>query len=72
MRPNQCCNLTEVVIRAGDTLEMLKDKVELATIMGTLQATLTDFGYVGPEWAQNCRDERLLGVRCGRESDGPA
>ena len=46
LRPHQFCNLTEVVIRATDTLEELKRKVRLATILGTAQSTLTSFPYL--------------------------
>jgi hypothetical protein len=54
--------LSIAVIRPDDTFEDMKRKVELATIWGTLQATMTDFKYVGPEWKKNCEEERLLGV----------
>lgn len=62
LRPRQFCNLTEVVCRPGDTDEDLERKVEYATILGTLQSTLTDFRYLGKKWQSNCEDERLLGV----------
>ncbi len=62
LRSAQTCNLTEVVVREDDTLKTLKDKVELATIMGTLQSTLTDFRYLRSKWKKNCEEERLLGV----------
>ena len=62
LRSKQFCNLSEVVIRFGDTLDTLKRKVRLATILGTLQATLTDFRYLSPAWKKNTIDERLLGV----------
>lgn len=62
LRSAGLCNLTEVVIRAGDTLDELKDKVEVATIMGTFQSTLTNFRYVRSIWAKNQTEERLLGV----------
>jgi len=62
LRSGQMCNLTEVVVRAGDTLDMLLYKVRLATIMGTLQSTLTDFRYLRSMWRKNCEEERLLGV----------
>lgn len=58
----QFCNLTEVVIRAHDTLETLLKKVEVATIMGTFQATLTKFGFISETWTKNTIDEALLGV----------
>ena len=62
LRPAGLCNLTEVVIRAGDTLEDLMDKVEVATIMGTFQSTLTDYRYIRSVWRRNAEEERLLGV----------
>lgn len=62
LRPFEFCNLTEVVVRSDDTLESLKKKIELATILGTFQSTLTDFKYLRERWANNCNDERLLGV----------
>lgn len=62
LRSAGLCNLTEVVIRAGDTLEDLKAKVEVATIMGTFQSTLSNFRYVRSVWKKNQEEERLLGV----------
>jgi ribonucleoside-diphosphate reductase alpha chain len=56
------CNLSEVVVRAGDKLEDLKKKVKVATILGTMQATLTDFRYLREKWRENAEDEALLGV----------
>ena len=62
LRPNQFCNLSEVVVRQGDTLKVLKSKVRWATILGTLQSTLTDFRYLRPIWKKNTEEECLLGV----------
>ena len=56
------CNLSEVIIRAGDSLATLKQKVKLATIIGTFQSTLLNFRYVRDIWRQNQEEERLLGV----------
>lgn len=56
------CNLTEAVVREDDTEETLMDKVEIAAILGTFQATLTNFKYVDKLWKENCIEERLLGV----------
>lgn len=55
-------NLTEVVVRATDTLETLKRKVRLATILGTIQSTYTHFPYLRKVWQRNTEEERLLGV----------
>ena len=62
LRPYQFCNLTEVVVRADDTLLSLSRKVKLATILGTVQSTLTNFPYLRDVWKQNTEEERLLGV----------
>lgn len=55
-------NLTEVVVRENDTHITLKRKVQLATILGTIQSTLTNFGFLSEEWVKNTEEERLLGV----------
>jgi ribonucleoside-diphosphate reductase alpha chain len=62
LRPYQFCNLSEVVARASDTQQSLSEKVRLATILGTFQATLTNFKYLRNIWKKNTEEERLLGV----------
>lgn len=62
LRPNQFCNLSEVVVRSEDNIENLIRKVRIATIIGTLQATLTNFRYLRNIWKFNTQDECLLGV----------
>ena len=62
LRNKQFCNLSEVVVRPDDTEESLKEKVEIATIFGTLQSTLSDFRYLTKQWKDNTEEERLLGV----------
>lgn len=62
LRSNQFCNLSEIVVRADDDLNSLKKKAEMAAIIGTLQATLTDFRYLRNVWAKNTEEEALLGV----------
>ena len=62
LRPYQFCNLSEVVIRENDTEKEIAKKVDLATILGTWQSTLTDFQYLRDIWKQNTEEERLLGV----------
>jgi ribonucleoside-diphosphate reductase alpha chain len=56
------CNLTEVIVRSTDTLESLREKVRYATILGTLQSTLTGFRYLRKVWKDNAEEERLLGI----------
>ena len=62
LRSREFCNLSEVVVRSSDTLQSIKSKVRIATIIGTFQSTLTSFKYLSREWGRNCEDERLLGV----------
>ena len=62
LRPNQFCNLTEVVVRAGDTVATLSKKIQIATLLGTIQSTFTNFGYLRKRWQDNTEEERLLGV----------
>ena len=62
LRDREFCNLTEVVVRSTDTAEDLARKVRLATILGTFQASLTNFPYLSSEWKKNCEEECLLGV----------
>jgi len=62
LRSKQFCNLSEVIVRTTDTPESLRRKVRLATILGTLQSTLTNFRYLSAAWKRNTEEERLLGV----------
>ncbi|MBA3469011.1 MAG: hypothetical protein H0T53_05150 [Herpetosiphonaceae bacterium] len=62
LRPYQFCNLTAAVARADDTYETLREKVEIATIIGTIQSMGTHFPGLRPQWKENCEEERLLGV----------
>lgn len=72
LRPYQFCNLTEVIVRAGDTVDGLKRKVRIATILGTIQSTFTDFKYLRKVWQRNCEEERLLGVSFTGVLDNPS
>ena len=71
LRPYQFCNLSEIVVRESDTLESLKQKVRMATILGTMQSTLTDFKYLRKVWKDNTEEERLLGVSLTGIMDHP-
>lgn len=71
LRSKQFCNLSSIVIRPKDTLEELKRKMRLATLLGTYQATLLDFGYLNKTWRDNCEAEQLLGVSLTGYYDNP-
>jgi len=62
LRPAGLCNLSEIILRPTDTVDDVSRKVATATILGTIQSTLTDFRYVRPIWKKNAEEERLLGV----------
>jgi ribonucleoside-triphosphate reductase len=62
LRPYQFCNLTEIIVEADDTEETLLEKAEIATILGTIQSSFTNFRYLRKIWRDNCEEERLLGV----------
>lgn len=62
LRPYQFCNLSEVIVREDDTIDTLRRKTQLATILGTWQSTLTNFKYLRKIWRENTEEERLLGV----------
>jgi ribonucleoside-diphosphate reductase alpha chain len=71
LRPWQFCNLTAAVARKGDTFESLRDKVEVASIIGSIQSLATYFPGLRPQWKQNCDEERLLGVDITGQMDSP-
>ena len=71
LRPYQFCNLTEVVVRATDSVKDLERKVKLATILGTIQSSYTKFPYLRKVWQRNTEEERLLGVSLTGIMDNP-
>lgn len=72
LRPYQFCNLTSAIARTDDTLETLTEKVELATILGTIQSMATNFPGLRSAWIKNCMEERLLGVDLNGQMDSKA
>lgn len=72
LQSKQFCNLSEIVARKEDNLDSLLKKMRLATILGTYQATLTNFSYLSKKWKENCEKERLLGVSITGHWDCPA
>lgn len=67
----QQCNLSEVVCKADDTVKTLRRKIQIATLIGTYQSTLTDFKYIKNVWTDNNKEERLLGVSLTGQWDCP-
>jgi ribonucleoside-diphosphate reductase alpha chain len=71
LRDKEFCNLSSVIVRSTDTFEDLKYKIKLATILGTIQSTLTNFNFLSEEWKKNTEEERLLGVSLTGIMDHP-
>ena len=71
LRPYQFCNLSSVIVRNADTADILRNKIRLATILGTFQSTMTNFPYLRKIWQKNTEDERLLGVSMTGILDNP-
>ena len=71
LRSRGLCNLSEVVARKDDNRESLRTKIELATILGSFQATLTNFRYLSAGWKRVAEEERLLGVSLTGIYDSP-
>jgi ribonucleoside-diphosphate reductase alpha chain len=72
LRPMQFCNLSSAIARHDDTEETLLEKIELATILGTIQSMATHFPGLRSGWRENCVEERLLGVDLNGQLDSPA
>ena len=62
LRPMEFCNLSTIVIKENDSKMDIRRKLEMATILGTVQSKFTYFPYLRKEWKKNCEEERLLGV----------
>ena len=71
LRSQEFCNLTSIIARPDDTVESLVYKVRIATMLGTIQSTFTEFPYLRNRWKQNCDEERLLGVSINGQMDCP-
>lgn len=71
LRPYELCNLSIAVARKEDTYDTLREKVELASIIGTIQSMATNFPGLRPKWQKNCEEERLLGVDINGQLDSP-
>lgn len=71
LRPRQFCNLSQAIVRPEDTFDTLKKKVEVATIIGTIQSSMNHFPELHPDFAKNNAEERLLGVSLSGIMDNP-
>tara|TARA_B100000900_G_scaffold414612_1_gene441753 strand:- start:366 stop:2222 length:1857 start_codon:yes stop_codon:yes gene_type:complete len=62
LRPFQFCNLTEINVSNIETQIDLNNRAKAASIIGTLQASYTDFHYLRPVWQRNTEKDYLIGV----------
>ena len=62
LRPFQFCNLCEVNVSNIESQEDLNERVKAAALVGTLQASYTDFHYLRPIWQRTTEKEALLGI----------
>ena len=62
LKPFQFCNLTEVNVSNIGSQDDLAERVKLASLLGTLQASFTDFHYLRPIWKQTTEKDALIGV----------
>ena len=60
-----------MVVRSTDTVASLTKKIKIATLLGTIQSTFTNFGYLRKRWQNNTEEERLLGVSLTGIMDSP-
>jgi len=62
LRPYQFCNLCEVNVSTVSGQRDLEQRIEAATILGTLQATYTDFHYLREVWRKTTEKDALVGI----------
>lgn len=71
LNSEQFCNLSQAIVRIGDTPQSLCEKVEVASIIGTIQSVATDFEFLSDKWRENTEKDRLLGVDLTAQLDAP-
>jgi len=62
LRPFQFCNLCEVNVSDIESQEDFNNRVKAATLIGTLQASYTDFHYLRDVWRRTTEREALIGI----------
>ena len=62
LRPYQFCNLCEVNVSDIISQEDLNERVKAATLIGTLQASYTNFHYLRDIWRKTTEKDALIGV----------
>lgn len=62
LRPYGFCNLTEINASNITSQEDFNNRAKVASFIGTLQASYTDFHYLREEWRRTAEKDALLGV----------
>ena len=62
LRPNQFCNLVEINASDVEDQDDLNHRAHCAAVIGTLQASYTDFHYLRSVWKNTTEKEALLGI----------
>lgn len=62
LKDMQMCNLTTINVSNISSQDDYNKRARAASIIGTLQASYTDFHYLRSEWKRNCEKDALLGV----------
>jgi ribonucleoside-diphosphate reductase alpha chain len=62
LRPYSFCNLTEINTSNLEDQSDYDQRAWAASIIGTLQASYTDFHYLRPIWRQTSEEDALLGI----------
>lgn len=70
LKPYQFCNLTSISQTGIKDTRDFMNRVYAATLIGTLQASYTDFHYLSDRWKNVTEEEALLGVSFTGIADG--
>lgn len=62
MPSNGFCNLTSVNLGSVESQEDFNERAYYASVLGTLQASYTDFHYIDPKWKEKAEEMALIGV----------
>ena len=62
LRPYQFCNLCEVNASDIESQQDFNQRVQAASLIGTLQAGYTDFHYLRPIWKETTEKDALIGI----------
>ena len=62
LRPYQFCNLCEVNVSDVVDQQDLNERVKAAALIGTLQASYTNFHYLRPVWQRTTEKDALIGI----------